>query len=158
MAAAGALGDVDIDGFLLAWAIDAVEDVKSVGGWRSCANVSPEGSVDRLLYITLRTTSPSTNRSVHMLAILEVECQCSTAPALVIDANEVEAVVAGINARLDIPRVFAFATSADLPQNVQDASNDAGLAPSEFRGDRSHGVSLVAGASQGVACSSLEFH
>ena len=29
-------------------------EIKSVGGWRNCANVSPEGSVERLLYITLR--------------------------------------------------------------------------------------------------------
>ena len=78
----------------------------------------------------------------------------------VIDAHEVEAVVAGINARLDIPRVFTFATFADLPQNVQDASKDAGLAQSEFRGDRSHAVSLVAGLSQWhpachIACTAL---
>ncbi len=55
-------------------------------------------------------------------------------PRTAIDASDVVALIAKINGGLDVPRIFSFATFNDFPQKVQDASNDAGLAPSDFRG------------------------
>jgi hypothetical protein len=52
----------------------------------------------------------------------------------VVDSGEVVALVSRINASLDVNRISSYPTFSDVPQNVQDAANDAGVLPNEFRG------------------------
>ncbi len=68
--------DVDEQGIWPAWDVEAVEQQGAAGIGLDEFKAGPEGCLKRLAYITLSTTSSPTNRSVHMIVILEVSRQC----------------------------------------------------------------------------------
>ncbi|MBT9136894.1 MAG: hypothetical protein DDT34_01980 [Firmicutes bacterium] len=68
--------DVDEQGIWLAWDVEAVEQQGAAGIGLDEFKAGSEGDLKRLAYITLSTTSSPTNRSVHMIVILEVSRQC----------------------------------------------------------------------------------